>query len=113
MSTEHRIEIQEISPVAFAVPGIRKVCQHDTVYFKNSTTGTIKIRVASDEALEELKEKDVEKVHTGKESKRFTVIAKSGTYEFSVHYSYWDKRKKRRRTGFAIGASSPKIIIVR
>ena len=44
---------------------------------------------------------------------KLEVAALEGTHELSVHYSYWDKQKKKRRTGFAIGASSPKMIIVR
>ncbi len=114
MSKNYTIDIEEISPVAFAVPGIRKVCTGDTVAFHNATSGTIKIRMAADDVLKGLEEENFVKVLSDRTSEQFEVLKDSGTHEISVHYSYKDKKKKNKlRTGFAIGASSPKIIIVR
>jgi hypothetical protein len=109
---KYTVAITAIPPVAFAVPGIRKVREGDTVIFHNRTGGPVNISVAADKVLKGVKPLKPKLIQNGKK-RAFEVVADSGTHEFSVHYSYWDKRKKRRRTGFAIGASSPKIIIVR
>jgi len=108
----YTVAITAMAPVAFVVPGIRKVRTGDTIIFHNKIGGPAKISVAADKVLKGVKPLKPQLIQNGKK-RAFEVVAESGTHEFSVHYSYWDKRKKRRRTGFAIGASSPKIIIVR
>ena len=114
----HKIEIQAIPPVAFAVPGIRRVRTGDTINFHNKTGGPVKISMAADNVLKGTKTLKPLKllkpmlINQG-QKKAFEVMATDGTHEFSVHYNYLDKQKKKRRTGFAIGASSPKIIIDR
>jgi len=108
----HTIAITAIPPVAFAVPGIRRVRTNDTIIFHNKTGGPIKISMAADGVLKGAKPLKPMLVRNGLK-RAFVVVATDGTHEFSVHYSYQDKRKKKRRTGFAIGASSPKIIIDR
>ena len=109
----HKIEIQAIPPVAFAVPGIRKVRTGDTIEFHNSTGGQIKIYAADKGVLKGVGKLEQRVVNNGKKGS-FIVVATDGTHELSVHYRYKDKTKNDKlRTGFAIGASSPKIIIVR
>ena len=109
----YTVAIEAIAPVAFAVPGIRKVFTHDSIIFHNKTGGPVRISVAADKVLKGVKKLTPKLVSNGKK-KKFEVEATEGTHEISVHYSYKDKKKKNKlRTGFAIGASSPKIIIVR
>ena len=108
----YTVAITAIPPVAFAVPGIRRVRTGDTIIFHNKTGGPVKISMAADKVLKGAKPLKPMLINNGKK-RSFEVVAIEGTHEFSVHYSYWDKRKKKRRTGFAIGASSPKIIIDR
>lgn len=108
----YTVKITAMPPVAFAVPGIRKVATGDTITFHNTTGGPVKISAAADNVLKGVKPLTPKLIATGKK-RSFEVAAVDGTHELSVHYSYWDKQKKKRRTGFAIGASIPKIIIVR
>jgi hypothetical protein len=107
---KYTIAIEAIAPVAFAVPGIRKVATGDSIIFHNKTGGPVKISVAADNVLQGVKKLTPKLVNNGMK-REFKVVAAEGTHELSVHYSYYDKTKKRTRTGFAIGASSPKIII--
>ena len=108
------IEIKAIPPVAFAVPGIRKVRQGDYVIFDNKTGGEITVTMAANGVLDGMDKLDQKTLKHGP-SKPFRVKPDSGTHEISVHYEYTEEKneKKKLRTGFAIGASSPKIIIVR
>ncbi len=108
----YTIAITAIPPVAFAVPGIRRVRTGDTISFHNKTGGPVKISMAADKVLKGAKPLKPMLINKG-QKRPFEVVATDGTHEFSVHYSYLDKQKKKRRTGFAIGASSPKIIIDR
>jgi len=108
----YTVTITAIPPVAFAVPGVRKVANGDTIVFHNRTGGPVKISVAADKVLKGVKALEPKLVNNGKK-RSFLVEAQDGTHELSVHYSYWDKQKKKRRTGFAVGASSPKIIIIK
>ena len=113
MAKTYIVNIRPISPVAFAVPGIRKARGGDQVKFRNSTNGPIKIRMAASGVLKGLTQKRTVDVPPRKTSEPFDVVDSPGTHEYSVHYNYLDKQKKKRRTGFAIGASSPKVIIDR
>jgi hypothetical protein len=109
----HTVTIEAIAPVAFAVPGIRKAFTGDSIIYHNKTGGPVKISVAADNVLQGVKKLTPKLVNNGKKRK-FKVVAGEGTYEISVHYSYRDKKKNNKlRTGFALGASSPKIIIPR
>jgi len=109
----HKVEIQAIPPVAFAVPGIRKVRTGDTIEIHNSTGGQVKIYTADKGVLKGMGKLAPRVVNNGKTGS-FEVEATDGTHELAVHYRYKDKKKNNKiRTGFAIGASSPKIIIVR
>jgi len=109
---KYTVTIEAIAPVAFAVPGIRKVATGDSITFHNKTGGPIKISPAANNVLKGAKQLKPELIRTGKK-KTFEISAPVGTYEYSVHYSYRDKKKNNKlRTGFAIGASSPKIIVV-
>jgi hypothetical protein len=108
----YTVAITAIPPVAFAVPGIRKVLTGDSIVFHNKTSGPVKISVAANNVLQGVKRLTPKLISSGKKRK-FKVTAPDGTHEFSVHYSYRDKKKNNRlRTGFAIGASSPKIVVV-
>jgi len=110
--TRHIVSIEAIAPVAFAVPGIRKVEAGDFIEFQNRTGGPVRISVAADNVLKGVKKLQPKLIKTGGK-KKFTVVATGGTHELSLHYSYRDKKKNNKlRTGFAIGASSPKIIVV-
>jgi plastocyanin len=106
----YTVKIEPISPVAFAVPGIRKAAPGDTITFVNNTGGTVRLSAAGSNVLKGIKRLQPVQINKGKK-KTFTVLPKSGTHELSIHYNYTDENK-RRRTGFAIGASSPKIVIV-
>lgn len=108
----YTIEIRAIPPVAFAVPGIRKACKGDTIEFDNQTGGPITVALAADNVFEGVERLSPKRINTGRKRK-FKVDADSGTHELSIHYRYFDTTKKKWRTGFAIGASSPKIVIVR
>ena len=115
----HKIEIQAIPPVAFAVPGIRKVKTGDTIIFANQTGGPVRIYAAASDILKRGKTRECVKrpvpqlIKTDQEME-CTVEGSKGTYEFAMHYRYKDKTKDNKtRTGFAIGASSPKVIIDR
>ena len=109
----YTVTIEAIAPVAFAVPGIRKASTGDFIIYHNKTGGPVKISVAADNVLHGVKKLTPKLISHGKKRK-FKVVAPEGTYEISAHYSYKDKKKDNKlRTGFAIGASSPKIIIVR
>jgi hypothetical protein len=112
MARKYTVEIKAIPPVAFAVPGIRKVEHGDTVRFKNSTRGPIEIRMAASGVLKGLTYSRKKQVDPGEISEPFEIVADSGTHEYSVHYEYEDAKAKKIRRGFAIGASSPKIIVV-
>ena len=112
MSRTYTVKIKPISPVAFAVPGIRKVRHGDSLKFRNNTKGPIKIRMAASRVLNGLTQSKTEEVAAGGISDPFEVVATSGTHEYSVHYEYEDRVAKKTRRGFAIGASSPKIIVV-
>jgi hypothetical protein len=110
----YTVTINAIPPVAFAVPGVRKVVTGDFIVFHNKTGGPVRISVAADDVLTSAKKLKPMLISNGKKRK-FKVKAVAGTHELSIHYSYWEMRKKERyklRTGFAIGASSPKIIVV-
>ena len=107
----YTVAIEAIAPVAFAVPGIRRVITGDSIIFHNRTGGPVKISLAADKVLQGVKKLTPKLINHGKKRK-FKVVAPEGTYEISAHYSYQDKKKKKLRTGFAIGASSPKIIVV-
>jgi hypothetical protein len=106
----YTVTIEPISPVAFAVPGIRKAAPGDTIIFHNKTGGPVRLSVAADNVLKGLKKLQPDLIRT-KKSKKYKVLATRGTHELSIHYSYKDKNN-RLRTGFAIGGSSPKIVIV-
>jgi len=109
----YTIVIEAIAPVAFAVPGVRKVSTGDSIIFHNKTGGPVKVSMAANNVLQGVERLAPKLINNGKKRK-FKVVATEGTHEISVHYSYRDKKKNNRlRTGFAIGASSPKIIIVR
>ncbi len=108
----YTIEVKAIPPVAFAVPGIRKACKGDTIEFDNQTGGPITVSMASKDVFQGVDKLTQKRINTGK-ARKFKVDADSGTHELSIHYRYFDKGKKKWRTGFAIGASSPKIVIVR
>jgi hypothetical protein len=108
----YTIEIKAIPPVAFAVPGIRKACKGDIIKFDNQTGGPITVTLAADKVFKGVGKLGQKRINTGK-TQKFTVDADSGTHELSIHYRYFDTTKKKWRTGFAIGASSPKIVIVR
>ncbi len=108
----HTIKIEAFPPVAVVAPGIRKASTGDTITFVNKTGGPVKISTADNHVLKGVDGLTPKPIATGKRRK-FTVEATKGTHELSVHYKYKDKTKNNRlRTGFAIGASSPKIIIV-
>ena len=108
----YTVTIEAIAPVAFAVPGIRKACTGDFIVYYNKTGGPVKISVAADNVLKGVKKLTPKLISHGKKRK-FEVVAPDGTHEISVHYSYKDKKKNNKlRTGFAIGASSPKILVV-
>ena len=109
----YTVVIKPFSPVAFAIPGIRKARPDDSVRFSNKTNGPIIIRMAASSVLKGLTLNRTMSVAAGKISEPIKVVAKSGTHEYSVHYEYEDRTAKKTRRGFAIGASSPKIIIVR
>jgi hypothetical protein len=111
MARKHTVEIKAIPPVAFAVPGIRKAATGDTLRFKNGTNGPIEIRMAASGVLKGLTYNRKQVVGPGETSDPFELIATSGTHEYSVHYEYDDKKAHKTRSGFAIGASSPKIIV--
>jgi len=107
----YAVTIEAIAPVAFAVPGIRKVQTGDSIVFHNKTGGPVRISVAADKVLKGLKKLQPKLIKTGGK-KKVKVVAIEGTHELSIHYSYRDRQKNNKlRTGFAIGASSPKIII--
>jgi len=109
---KYTVAIEAIAPVAFAVPGIRLVTNGDSVVFHNKTGGPVKISIAANNVLEGVKKLTPKLLNNGKK-REFKVVASEGTHELSLHYSYRDKKKKNKlRTGFAIGASSPKIIVV-
>ena len=108
----YTIEIKAIPPVAFAVPGIRKACKGDIIEFDNQTGGPISVTLAADNVFEGVGKLSQKTINTGKKRK-FKIDAESGTHELSIHYRYLDPVKKKTRTGFAIGASSTKIVIVR
>jgi len=94
------------------VPGIRKVQTGDSIVFHNKTGGPVRISVAADKVLKGVKKLQPKLISEGRE-RQFEVEAVEGTHELSIHYNYRDKNKNnKRRTGFAIGASSPKIIVV-
>lgn len=109
---KYTVTIEAIAPVAFAVPGIRKVATGDSITFHNKTGGPVRISIAGDNVLKGVKKLQPKLINNGKK-KEFEVQATEGTHELSLHYSYRDKKKNNKlRTGFAIGASSPKIIVV-
>ena len=109
---KYTVTIEAIAPVAFAVPGIRKVQTGDSITFHNKTGGPVRVSVAADKVFKGVKKLQPKLINKGTK-KEFEVEAIDGTHELSVHYSYQDKKKNnKRRTGFAIGASSPKIIVV-
>jgi hypothetical protein len=110
-SNTYTIEIKAIPPVAFAVPGIRKACKGDIIEFDNQTGGPITVTLAADRVFKGFGKLSQNRINTGKK-RQFTVDADSGTHELSIHYRYFDTAKRKWRTGFAIGASSPKIVIV-
>jgi len=110
-SNTYTIEIKAIPPVAFAVPGIRKACKGDIIEFDNQTGGPITVTLAADKVFKGFGKLSQNRINTGSK-RQFTVEADSGTHELSIHYRYYDTVKRRWRTGFAIGASSPKIVIV-
>ena len=108
----YTVTIEAIAPVAFAVPGIRKAATGDSITFENNTGGPIQLSTAAENVLEGIGMLHPETIDIGG-SMTCKVEAPLGTYELSVHYSYPDKTKNNKlRTGFAIGASSPKIIVV-
>ena len=74
--------------------------------------GPIEIRMAASGVLKGLTYNRKQVVGPGETSDPFELIATSGTHEYSVHYEYDDKKAHKTRSGFAIGASSPKIIVV-
>jgi hypothetical protein len=108
----HRIDIQAFPPVAVVAPGIRKVAQGDTITFYNKTGGPVRILTAGDNVLKGVGSLSPKLISTGK-NRKFTVEASQGTHELAAHYKYKDKKKDNRvRSGFAVGASSPKIVVV-
>lgn len=114
------ITVKKFAPVAVAVPGVLKVKQGDVIEIRNETGESIRVFTAGDEVLSVNKDGQQTKLqrleqHTisGISSDNFTVEKDDGTHELAVHYSYDDPEKKRKRTGFALGASSPKIVVVR
>jgi hypothetical protein len=110
---KHTIEIRAFPPVAVVAPGIRDVCKGDEITFVNKTGGPLKIFTAEDKVFKGIGRLDPQNIYT-KKNKKFTVEASEGTYELAIHYKYDEmkKGKKKTRTGFALGASSPKIIVV-
>jgi len=113
MGRTYTVKIRPISPVAFAVPGIRRARKGDLVRFRNGTNGPIKIRMAASGVLKGLTQRKTTEVLPGETTEPFEVVESSGTHEYSVHYDYDDLPAKKKRRGFAAGASSPKIIIDR
>ena len=108
----HVIEIKAFPPVAVVAPGIRKVRTGDSIVFHNLTGGQIRIYAADKGVLKGVGKLESRVVNNGKTG-TFEIEATEGTHELSVHYRYKDKTKNDKlRTGFAVGASSPKIIIV-
>jgi len=110
----YTITIQAFPPVAVAAPGIRKVRTGDSIIFHNKTGGPLKIFPAAGNVLDGVGKLTPNLVNKGG-TRKFKVVAVDGTHELSVHYSYWEMRKKKRyklRTGFAIGASSPKVVVI-
>lgn len=97
--------------MAFAVPGIRKVQHGDLIVFDNQSGGQVTVTVAANTVLEGAAKLSHKQINKGKK-RTFKVAAESGTHEFSIHSTSYDEEEAKTRTGFAIGASSPKIIIV-
>jgi hypothetical protein len=95
-------------------PGEPEIPFGDFVVFENNTPGRVKITMASNKVLKGLKE--LEPLHVSGnngQSKKFEVEKNLGSHDFSVHYKFRDPVTNEWRTGYAEGASSPKIIIVR
>jgi len=114
MARTYTVKIRPISPVVFAVPGIRQVHNGDSLKFHNMTKGPIEVRMAARGVLTGLTNKTTKKILPGEFSPPFKVVGGLGTHEYSVHYEYEEKKygKTKTRTGFAIGASSPKVVVI-
>ena len=110
---KHTIEIRAFPPVAVVAPGIRDVRRNDEITFVNQTGGPLRLFTAEDGVLKGIDRLHPQTVFTDKK-RTFKVGATEGTYELAIHYKYDEMKKgrKKTRTGFALGASSPKIIVV-
>ena len=62
----YTVTIEPISPVAFAVPGIRKAAPGDTITFHNKTGGPVRLSVAADGVFKGLKKLQPKLISTGK-----------------------------------------------
>ena len=106
-----KIRIEANPPVAIAVPGVLKVEKGDYIEVDNQTGARITVLLADNDVLVGTK-KLTPKLVNNKQKRKFKVKAESGTHELSIHYRYFDTAKKKFRAGFAVGASSPKIVVI-
>jgi len=113
MTADHEIEITGIPPDVKAIPPAPTVRVGETVVFKNAMDGDIKILMASDDVLNDLKELHKLHIKEGGTSKVLVAQDNIGEHQYAAHYRYKDPETNKWLGAFAIGASSPKIIIDR
>ena len=106
-----KIKIEANPPVAIAVPGVLKANKGDFIEIENKTGARIIVFTADGGVLEDA-ERLQQKYVNKNQKRKFKVEAVSGTHELSIHYRYYDAAKKKYRAGFAVGASSPKIVVI-
>lgn len=113
MTADHEINITGIPPNVQAIPPAPRISVGETVVFVNRTAGDIKILMASDEVLDDLKE--LQKLHVKPDEPSKVLVAQDnvGEHQYAAHCRYKDPDTKKWLGVFAIGASSPKIIIDR
>ena len=92
-------------------PAIVQVFAEDTVTFGNDTGGEVKLYLAAGGVLKGVRPMVALAIEEKSGGKGYDVIGEPGVYECAAHYKLKD-RKGKVHTGFAVGASSPKIIIL-
>lgn len=107
---KHDVKILELTSgttsIAVVDPGIVLVDFRDTIQFYNQSTGNAIVLIAESGVLDPLQSGQGESIDPRSASGAFTVVATSGIHEYQVLVTLSNGKRV-----FAIGASTPKIII--
>ena len=107
------IHIKKINTDIRAVPPDPKLPRGHHVVFVNDTPGRLKIFMASSGVLDGLSEIKEFHVKGNGRPKKLEVIGDLGEHEYMVHFKFKKKSTDPWRKGFAIGRSSPRIVVIK